>query len=220
MKEALQECQYASISMGRLEMSSFLWRTFVGQESLKVTIGARTLRVRWSLLDTNFDPALLDLSSHYSDDERRVGFFNCFSRFEHLGHLYMNCVGCGARGALAVYHVIPLFAVTDTNLTGRGEGVRILPSHYDHIKQQHQRCLFRSVSLNFVTAIAAGGGGNWNDHFEFEILIGIGGRSPNQPHLYSNQNWSQNKHFVALFSMLGHLPKVSSLWMRRNNSMT
>ena len=131
--------------------------------------------------------------------------------FDAFGIFTWTGVGCGARGALAVYHVIPLFAVTDTNLTGRGEGVRILPSHYDHIKQQHQRCLFPSLSLNFVTAIAGGGGGNWNDHFEFEILIGIGGRSPNQPHLYSNQNWSQNKHFVALFSMLGHLPKVTSL---------
>ena len=46
-------------------------------------------------------------------------------------------VGSSAGGALAVYHLIPLFAVTDTNLTGWGRGdwgVPILLSHSNHIK--------------------------------------------------------------------------------------
>ena len=66
---------------------------------------------------------------------------------------------------LEVSKVDTLFSISDSQQLAQidargGEGVRILPSHYDHIKQQHQRCLFRSLSLNFVTAIAPGGGGN------------------------------------------------------------
>ena len=157
----------------------------------------------WSLVTRDSDlPSWmqnpLDRSPHDADGGARMRTISKFSYFYisprfwliftlfHMMQWYLQIfsvwstgVGSTAGGALAVYHVIPLFAVTDTNLTGRGEGVRILPSHYDHIKQQHQRCLFPSLSLNFVTAIAAGGGGNWNDHFEFEILIWISRLVPN-----------------------------------------